>query len=69
MRRDRLLPAAPTGLEKERSEICMTCHRLKTIGTSLERQEDAIELSREDTKVPERCGKLAKTTAKLSLYK
>jgi acylphosphatase len=43
---------APAGLERVDREISRTNHKLKRAGSGLERQEDAIELSREETLVP-----------------
>jgi len=43
---------APVKLERMDCEICVTDHKLKRAGSALERPEDAIELSREETSVP-----------------
>jgi acylphosphatase len=40
---------APARLEMVEREICKTNHKLNGAGSGLERQEDAIELSREET--------------------
>jgi len=60
---------APAGLERVDHEICGTNHKLKGTGSGLERQEDAIELSQEETPVPGNCRPLPKTQRKLSLNK
>jgi acylphosphatase len=43
---------APVKLERVDREICGADHKLKRAGSALVRQEDAIELSREETLVP-----------------
>jgi hypothetical protein len=60
---------APAGLERLNHEICRTNHKLKRSGSGLERREDAIELSPEETKVPGNCRPLPKLQRKLSLNK
>ncbi|MFZ3148519.1 MAG: acylphosphatase [Methanothrix sp.] len=60
---------APVGLEREDREICRTNHKLKMAGSGLERQEDVIELGREETVVPESFSPPPKLQRKLSLNK
>ncbi|MCK9440768.1 MAG: acylphosphatase [Methanothrix sp.] len=55
---------SPEGLEREDPEICRTNHKLKRAGSGLERQEDAIELSQEETQVPGSCRPLPKLQKK-----
>jgi acylphosphatase len=43
---------APVKLERVDREICMPDHKLKRTGSALERPEDAIELSLEETLCP-----------------
>ena len=51
---------APAGLESVEREICRTDHKPKEAGSGLERQEDAIELSREETFRSRSCKAAAK---------
>lgn len=58
---------APAGLEKVDHEICRTNRKLERVGSGLERQEDAIELSQEETQVPGNGRTLPKLQKKATL--
>jgi acylphosphatase len=64
---------APAELQRVDLEICGVDHKLNRAGSALERAEDAIELSREETLVPGSCRQLPETakkeTAKKAIFK
>lgn len=55
---------APVKLERVDRGICAPDHELKRAGSALERPEDAIELSREETSVPGSCRQIFETAKK-----
>jgi len=59
---------APAGLERVEREICKTNHRLNGAESGLERQDDAIDLSREEDPGPEKL-QAAAWTAKKAILK
>jgi acylphosphatase len=59
---------APAELEKEYPEICRANHELKRAGSGLQRQEDGIESSREETLIPGSC-RMPPKTAKKAIFK
>ena len=60
---------APAGLESVEREVCRTDHKPKEAGSGLERQENAIELSREETFGPKSSRPRPRSQRKLSLNK